>query len=302
MDYKDILSNCTICPRKCKVNRLMGQTGFCKSKYLIKAALSSVHNGEEPCISGARGSGTIFFSGCNMRCIFCQNYTISSENFGKEITEENLADIFIKQQNKNVHNINLVTPTHFIPQIRNSIILAKKKGLKIPIIYNTNSYEKIETLKMLDGLIDIYIPDLKYFDDQYAIKYSSAPNYFEIATKAILEMFRQTGKNKFNKDNIMQKGVLIRHLVLPNCRKDSIKILDWIKNNLDSNVYVSLMRQYTPMYNAKNFKELNRKITSFEYDSVIDYFFKIGLKNGYMQNKESAVSTYIPNFNLEGIN
>lgn len=297
----ELLKQCTICPRNCHADRTIGNSGFCHSGVLPKAALASIHKWEEPCISGIRGSGTVFFSGCNLHCIFCQNYAVSNENFGKEITIERLADILIEQQNRNVHNINLVTPSHFLPQIRDAILLAKKRGLSIPIVYNTNGYEKVESLKLLEGLIDVYLPDIKYYDEKFALEFSNAPNYFETASDAVLEMYRQVGKNCFSANGLLEKGVLIRHLILPGCKEDSKKILDWIKKNFGNTVFVSLMNQYTPMYKALTNKQLSRRLTTFEYQKVVDYFLEIGLENGYIQKKSSAKSSYTPLFDLKGI-
>lgn len=301
MEELPILQNCMICPRNCGIDRTQTTDGYCHTGKNPKISLVSVHHWEEPCISGTKGSGTIFFTGCNLKCIFCQNYTISSENYGKEVSIEQLAEIYLKQQKKGVHNINLVTPSHFLPQIRQSLLLAKKNGLSIPIVYNTNAYEKVEYLKSLEGLIDIYLPDFKYFSSDLSKQFSGARDYFQIAANAILEMVRQTGVNQFDKQGLLKKGVIIRHLILPNCRKDSEKILDWIKNNLGNQVYVSLLNQYTPMYFAKERQTLNRRLTSFEYQKVADYFLKIGLENGYLQKKSSATETYIPIFDLTGI-
>lgn len=295
------MTNCTLCPRQCMVNRTLNPSGFCKSSSLPRAALASVHHFEEPSISGTKGSGTVFFSGCNMRCVFCQNYNISQDNIGITLSIENLADTFIAQQDKGVHNLNLVSAAQYLSQVKQALILAKEKGLTIPVIYNSNGYERVEALKCLDGLVDVYLPDIKYFDNKIAEEYSFAPNYFETATKAVLEMYHQTGINKFDKDGIITKGVIVRHLVLPWQKDDSKKILWWIKENLGDNVYVSLMSQYTPVYKSKEIKRLNRKITTYEYNSVIDYFFEIGLKNGYMQARTSAQSSYTPEFDLSGL-
>ena len=295
------MENCNLCPRECEVNRVTGQKGFCMSGYLPKAALASVHQWEEPPISGTKGSGTVFFSGCSLKCVFCQNYTISAENTGKEITAQRLAEIFIEQQNRDVHNINLVSAGHFLPAVKKALILAKENGLTIPVVYNSSGYEKAEALKELDGLIDVYLPDIKYFSSELSKKYSQAENYFEVASKAVEEMYRQVGKYEFDENGIMTIGVIIRHLVLPSCRKDSKEILKFIKEKFGDNVYISLLSQYTPMYRAKEFKEINRRITTFEYEDVIDYFFEIGLKNGYMQKRTSATSAYTPIFDLKGI-
>ena len=226
------LEQCKLCPHNCKVNRLNGEIGRCKCTDKIKVALASLHKFEEPCISGTNGSGTVFFSNCNLNCIFCQNYEISHLGKGKDITVEELADIFIEQQEKGAHNINLVTPTMYVVQIIEALKIAKKNGLNIPIIYNTNSYENIETIQMLEGYVDVYLPDLKYYSDELAKKYSKAKDYFENATKAIQEMYRQVGKPEFDENGMIKKGVIIRHLILPNYIQNTKNILKWIKGNL----------------------------------------------------------------------
>lgn len=295
------MKHCTICPRNCGVNRCKGEKGYCNAGFLPKCALASVHHWEEPPISGTKGSGTIFFSHCNLNCVFCQNYTISEQSFGKEISIQHLSDILLLQQEKGVHNINLVSPTHFIPQIKQALLLAKQKGLSIPIVYNTNSYEKVESLKLLEGLIDIYLPDFKYISSEYSKRYSFAPNYAEYAKKAILEMKRQQPNMVFNANGILQKGMIIRHLVLPNCYKDSFEILKWIKQNIGEDTYISLLNQYTPVHKASQYKEISRKLTTLEYQKVVNYFFEIGLKNGFTQSKHSATSNYTPIFDLSGL-
>ncbi|MCI8341684.1 MAG: radical SAM protein [Firmicutes bacterium] len=293
--------NCTLCPRKCSANRTRPPYGFCQSGIEIKAALAAVHNYEEPSISGTNGSGAIFISGCNMRCVFCQNFDISHENKGISMSPEEVAKTMISLQNKCVHNINIVSGGHFLPQIKKAIHIAKSIGLEIPIIYNSNGYEETEALKELDGLIDIYLPDIKYHNNKYAVAYSASPNYFSVASKAVLEMYRQTGKNVFSENGLMKKGIIIRHMVIPGLKEDSKKILMWIKENLGNNVFVSLMSQYTPMYKANELKEINRKITTYEYQNVIKYFFEIGLKNGYMQERSSASDVYTPKFDCSGL-
>lgn len=293
------LEKCEICPHKCKVNRNQNQAGRCKSKDTVKIALYSTHNFEEPCISGEKGSGTVFFSNCNMNCVYCQNYEISQQGKGKEITVEQLADIFLKQQEKDVENINLVTPTSYAMQIIEAIKIAKKKGLKIPIVYNTNGYEDIETIKKLDGYIDIYLPDLKYYYNELGEKYSKVKNYFEISTRAIKEMYKQVGATKLNENGIMQKGVMIRHLVLPNNIKNSKKVLSWIKENLDENIFVSVMAQYFPTYMAKNVDNLNRKLTLQEYEEIENYLFSLDLNNGYIQELGEHEEEYVPNWDFK---
>ncbi|MDI3310233.1 MAG: radical SAM protein [Thermoanaerobacterium sp.] len=291
---------CNICPRNCNVDRST-KTGFCGMLSEIKVAKAYLHEWEEPCISGSKGSGTVFFTGCNLRCVFCQNYKISQENFGISVSTEKLSDIFMNLEKAGAHNINLVTPTIFISKIKEAIIMARNNGLSIPIVYNSNAYENVESLKTLEGLIDIYLPDLKYYNDETAMKYSNAPHYFEYATKAILEMYRQVGNPAFDNDGIMKKGIIVRHLILPGKLDETKKILKWIKDNLSNEVYVSLMGQYIPYYNANKYQELNRRISNKEYEEVIEYFFEIGLENGFVQDDESASESFIPDFDLEGI-
>ena len=298
MNYYD---NCTLCPRNCGVNRNTGQVGFCGMTSDINASLASVHMWEEPPISGTKGSGTIFFTGCNLRCVFCQNYSISSQNYGKEISIDRLSEIMLEQQDRGVHNINLVTGVHFIPSIAKALETAKSNGLIIPVVYNSGGYEKVESLKMLDGLVDIYLPDIKYFSSELSAKYSNAPDYFEYTSNAILEMYRQTGKNTFDDNGMLKKGVIIRHLVLPSCKMDSFAVLDWIAENIGKDAYVSILNQYTPVYRAKEFKEINRRLMSLEYTRVIEHFFDVGLVNGYMQEKSSATSEYTPIFDFSGL-
>ena len=287
------LECCTICPHNCKINRTKNP-GRCKSTDKIKIALYSIHNFEEPCISGEKGSGTIFFSNCNMNCVFCQNYEISQLGRGKEITIEELANVMIKQQERNVQNINLVTPTSYALHIVEAIKIARKKGMEIPIVYNTNGYESVETLKLLEGYVDIYLPDLKYYYDDLAKKYSKVDNYFEIATKAIQEMYRQVGTPVLDENGVMKKGLMIRHLILPNEVQNSKKVLKWIKENIDSNVYVSIMAQYFPTYKAKEIPEIARKITKEEYEKVENYLYELDLENGYIQELGEHEEEYVP--------
>lgn len=294
MDVK-ILEKCAICPHNCGINRLNNQIGRCKSKDTVKVALYSTHNFEEPCISGKKGSGTVFFSNCNMNCVFCQNYEISQQGKGKEISIEELAEIFIKQQEKDVENINLVTPTSYVPQIIEAIKIARKNGLKLPIVYNTNGYEKVETLKMLEGYVDIYLPDFKYSDDELGKRLSKVDNYFEISTEALKEMYRQTGKAVFNGEGIMQKGMIIRHLVLPNHILNSRRVLKWINENMHD-VYVSVMAQYFPTYKAKEIDDINRKLTKEEYEQIENYLYRLDLENGYIQELGEHEEEYVPHW------
>lgn len=292
------LVKCEICPHKCKINREIGNIGRCKANDKVKIALYSIHKFEEPCITGNNGSGTVFFSNCNLNCIYCQNYEISQLEKGKEITINELADIFIELQNKNVENINLVTPTTYALHIIEAIKIAKRNGLKIPIIYNTNAYENVDTLKLLEGYIDVYLPDLKYYDNELGKKYSKIDNYFDIATKAIKEMYRQVGPTKINESGIIQRGVMIRHLVLPNNIENSRNILKWIKENIDEKVYINIMAQYFPTYKAKEDEVLNRKLTKREYEEIENYVYELGIENGYMQELGEHEEEYVPKWNL----
>ena len=292
------LENCNICPHKCNINRNKGKVGRCKATNKVKIALYSVHDFEEPCISGEKGSGTVFFSNCNLNCIFCQNYEISQLGKGKEISIEELAEIFLIQQEKEVENINLVTPTSYVPQIIEAIEIAREKGLKIPIVYNTNGYESIETLKMLEGYIDIYLPDLKYAENDLAKEYSNVENYFEFATKAIEEMIKQVGVPKLNENGIMKKGVMIRHLVLPNHIENSKKVLKWITENLPEDIYISVMAQYFPTFKVKENKSLNRKLTKEEWDEIQKYIEELGIENGYVQELGEHEEEYVPKWNI----
>ena len=292
------LIECNICPHKCKVNRLEGKSGRCKCNDKIKIALVSTHMYEEPCISGTNGSGTIFFSNCNLSCKFCQNYEISQLGKGHEITIEELASIMIKQQEAGVHNINLVTPTMYAYQIIEAIKIARKNGLNIPIIYNSNGYENVETIKDLKGYIDVYLPDLKYYSNEIAVKYSKAPNYFEIASKAILEMISQVGAPKFDEDGMIKKGVMIRHLVLPKHIQNSKNVLKWIKENIPEEIYIDVMAQYFPTYKAKEDELINRKLTKREYREIEEYFYLLDFKNGYMQELGEHEEEYVPKWDI----
>ena len=290
----DILEKCRVCPRECKINR-KDANGDCKASNKIEISLVSIHKFEEPCISGKNGSGTIFFTHCNLHCIYCQNYEISQENRkGKEITIEELANVMISQQEKGAHNINLVTPTMYAYHIKEAIKIAKDKGLNIPIIYNSNGYENLETLKELEGYIDVYLPDLKYYSNDIAIKYSKAPNYFEIAIKAIKEMIRQVGTPEFDENGMIKKGVMIRHLVLPNHIQNTKHILRWIKENINEEIYINVMAQYFPTYKAKEDELINRKLTKKEYKEVEEYFYLLDFKNGYIQELGEHEEEYVP--------
>lgn len=288
------LEKCEICPHRCKVNRQEGKIGRCRCSDKIKIALVSTHNYEEPCISKIHGSGTVFFSNCNLSCLYCQNYEISQLGRGKDITIDELAKLFISQQQKGVNNINLVTPTMYVYQIIEAIKIARTKGLKIPIIYNTNGYENIETIKTLEGYIDVYLPDLKYYSNELSKKYSKVDNYFKYATNAIKEMYNQVGTAKFDEEGIIKKGVIIRHLVLPNHLQNSKHILKWIKENMPDDVYVSVMAQYFPTYKAKEDKYINRKLNKKEYKEIENFLYTLNLTNGYIQELGKHEEEYVP--------
>ena len=291
---------CNLCPRLCGVDRNKDM-GFCQSGPRVKVARAALHFWEEPCISGSQGSGTVFFSGCTLRCCYCQNAGISIEGFGKEVSEERLAEMFLELQAQGAHNINLVTATHFLPGVLHALDLAKPL-LYIPVVYNCGGYERVETIQALKDHVDIYLPDLKYFSQALSWKYSQAKDYFEKAAAAIQEMVCKTGGLVFDDDGIMQKGVMIRHLVLPGGRKDSLEILNWIHENLPPDQFLlSLMSQYTPCYKSCEHPEINRRLTTMEYQSVVREALRLGLGKGYMQERTSAKEEYTPPFDLEGI-
>ncbi len=292
------MSNCTLCPRKCGADRLR-TVGFCGVKGL-KIARAALHFGEEPCISGTNGSGAIFFSGCPLRCVFCQNHTLSSECFGEEITPARLYDIMLELQSKGAHNINLVTPTQFWPQIAD-VLEKVKPRLNIPVLYNCGGYETAESIKRLDGLVDIFLPDMKYAEPALAEKYSLAPDYPAVALAAIKEMYKSVGAAQFSPDGLMTRGLMVRHLVLPSCRHDSMRVLDTLAASLPvADVRLSLMRQYTPCHKAAEIKELSRRVTTFEYNSVADHAAALGFI-GYTQEASAAGEEMIPRWDLEGV-
>lgn len=300
MSNLDILNSCKVCPRSCGINR-NERLGFCKSGASVKLAKAYGHMWEEPCISGTKGSGTVFFSNCNLRCVFCQNHDISQESTGREVSIQRLSEIFLEQQERGFHNINLVNPTHYAPQIIEAIKISKSKGLTIPIVYNSNGYETTDTIDALEGFIDIYIPDFKYFNDKYAIKYSNAPDYFNIASACISRMVEQTGPCKFDEQGIMTRGVIIRHLMLPGLLFDSKKVVDYIYKSFGDDVYLSLMNQYTPMFHAKDYPEINKRLNPGHYDSLIDHCLEIGYKNAFIQESGTDTTDFVPDFDLSGI-
>ena len=307
------MCDCTLCPRQCHADRLHGDMGYCDQSAEITAARASLHFWEEPCLSGASGSGTVFFSGCNLKCVFCQNYNIAHKNIGQKISVERLSEIFLELQLKGANNINLVTGAHFIPQIREALLLSKQKGLSVPIVYNSSGYEEVKSLRLLDKLVDIYLPDLKYFSPELGKKYSNAPDYFAKASLAIEEMFRQVGPPVFfnnsaenifdyNDNMLLKRGVIVRHLILPGETGDSKKILRYLYKTYKNDIYVSIMNQYTPLPHVSEIPELNRKVTDEEYKRVIAFAEKIGIENGFIQDGDTAAESFIPEFDGSGIN
>ncbi len=299
------MNTCMICPRNCQVNRAV-QPGFCGVTNIIKVARAGLHHWEEPCFSGENGSGTVFFSGCPLHCVFCQNKQIANGLAGKEISVERLAEIYLELMDQGAHNINLVTAGHYVPQVRESLLIAKEKGLSIPVLYNSSGYESVESLKSLEGLVDIYMPDFKYWDPKTAERYSKAANYPEIVKSAVNEMVRQVGKPVFEETDalcLMKKGVLVRHLILPGCKEESKTILKYLVETYGDDIYVSIMNQYTPMegIGQAGYPELDRKISQEEYDEVVGYAIEIGLENGFVQEGETAEESFIPDFDGSGV-
>ena len=293
---EEYLKECTLCPHSCKVNRLEKCFGRCKAGINVKIGLVQVHKFEEPCISGENGSGTVFFTGCNLSCVFCQNYKISQEYKGKEISINELAEEFLNLQKQKVNNINLVTGFMYVPQIIEAIKVAKNNGLNIPIVYNTSGYESVETLKMLEGYVDIYLPDFKYFYNELGREYSKVNNYFEVTTDAIKEMLRQVPENIFDENGIMKKGIIIRHLVLPNHIRNSKRVLKYIKDNFGKDTWISVMAQYFPSNKANEYENINRKLNDEEYNSILEYLDILGLENGFVQDLEDEEEKYVPKF------
>lgn len=323
MNYLDMLNECTLCNRNCKVNRNNNELGFCRSSNKVKLARAALHFGEEPPISQENGSGTVFFSHCNFNCVFCQNHDISQGNAkdvisaiddlnakdstlenlvtGMEVSIERLSEIFLELQEKGANNINLVTPTHYVPQIIEALKISKNNNLTIPVLYNTNGYDSLETIKALDGYIDVYLPDFKYFNDKYAIKYSKVNNYASNTMKIIAEMLNQVGKPKFDLKGNIIKGVIIRHLMLPGLLFDSKKVIDYIYNQYGDNVYISLMNQYVPMFKACDYPEINKSLNPKHYESLINYALDLGIENAFVQDSGTDSVAYVPDFNLEGV-
>ena len=289
----NLLTNCTICPRKCGVNRYK-EKGYCGASNKIKLAYYSLHKWEEPIVSGTKGSGTIFFSHCNLRCLYCQNKKISLDGYGKEITNKRLGEIILELQAKGAHNINLVTPTHYTPQIR-KVLLNLKDQIKVPIVYNTSSYENVGTIMMMRGLIDVYLADLRYYDDSLGEKYSGCKNYFETATMAIDEMYRQVGKYEIDKKNIIKKGLIVRVLVLPGHKKDAKEIINYLYKTYKDDIFISIMNQYTPPHKCK-YSNLLEKVSESDYEEVVNFALTIGVTNAFIQEGDTATESFIPDF------
>ena len=289
---------CVLCPRQCRVDRAKDR-GYCGEREKVRVARASLHMWEEPCISGKEGSGTVFFTGCPLKCVFCQNRKIASGNVGKELTNQQLARLFLVLQDKGANNINLVTPTHFVPQIAEALRQAKADGLFIPIVYNTSGYECVETLQMLDGLVDIYLPDLKYYSAELSKRYSNAPDYFARASFAIEEMVRQTGSPVFD-GSLMKRGVIVRHMVMPGHVKDSKEVIQYLYHRYRDDIYMSIMNQYTPPGDLGNYPGINRRVTRREYGKVIDHAILLGVGNAFIQEGDTAKESFIPDFD-EGV-
>lgn len=298
------MEKCTLCPRNCFVNRKLGEKGICGQTSTLKVARAALHFWEEPCISGEKGSGAVFFSGCALHCVFCQNQEIANGSVGKEISNERLSEIFLELQEKGANNINLVTPGHFMPQIVPAIERARNQGLNLPIVYNTSSYENVDTIRKLEGIVDIYLPDFKYMSSSLSEKYSHAPDYGEVAKKVVAEMVRQTGEASFYEkegQELIQRGVIVRHLILPGCVEDSKNIIRYLYETYGDTIYLSIMNQFTPLKNVEKYPELNRKLTEDEYDEVVDFAIDLGVENGFIQEGETAEESFIPDFNCEGV-
>ena len=292
---------CTICPRECGVNRTTGNMGVCHADAQMKIARAALHFWEEPCISGKEGSGAIFFSGCALGCVFCQNMDISRGQTGKKVTEEQLALICLNLQAQGANNINLVTAGQYLPAVAKALKLAREQGLEIPVVYNSSGYEKPETLQLLDGLVDIYLPDMKYMDAELAKKYSHAEDYPKVAKAALAEMVRQCPDIEFDERGMMKKGVIVRHLLLPGHVKDSKAVLEYLFTTYQNQIYISIMSQYTPMPQMCRYPELNRRVTKREYERLLDYAVELGIEHGFFQEGDPVGESFIPEFDGEGV-
>ena len=302
MENKKLYENCILCPRNCNANRNDGNIGACMVSGKLKLARAALHYWEEPCISGEAGSGAVFFSGCSLHCVFCQNEEISRGQSGKEIGKERLVEIFLELQEKGANNINLVTPGQYVPHIIWAVEQARNQGLKLPIVYNTSSYEKVETIMRLQGIVDIYLPDFKYMSSDIAMKYSKAKDYPEIAKAAIAEMVRQQPNPVFDEvTGLMKRGVIVRQLLLPNLLEDAKTIVKYLYDAYGDNIYLSLMSQFTPLSNVENYPELNRKVSEKEYEEYVNYAIELGVENGFIQEEDVADESFIPHFDCEGV-
>lgn len=299
---RKMMQECILCPRKCGVNRRGGQKGYCGETEELVVARAALHMWEETCISGKEGSGAVFFSGCSMGCVFCQNYSIAGARAGKSISVERLAEIFLELQEQKANNINLVTPTHYVLQIIEALELARSEGLRLPVVYNTSGYEKVETIRMLKGYVDIYLPDFKYMDGNLAKEYSHAADYPEYVKAAVEEMVNQTGSPVFDEETgLMKRGVIVRHLVLPGHVKNSKAVIRYLYETYGNRIMLSIMNQYTPMPQVKEDPLLGRKVTRREYDRVVDYALELGVECGFIQEEEAAIESFIPEFDGEGV-
>ena len=294
---------CVLCPRTCGADRESGKTGFCGETAAVRVARAALHMWEEPCISGREGSGTVFFTGCTLRCVYCQNHRISAGDVGKTVSEERLAEIFLELEEKKANNINLVTPTHFVPQIIRALETARKRGLGLPVVYNTGGYERVETLKMLEGYVDVYLPDFKYLDAEHAGRYSAAPDYPQIAMRAVEEMVRQTGRPLFDERGLMKKGVIVRHLLLPGCLADAKRIVEYLFRTYGNQIYLSLMNQYTPLdvLDTEKYPKLGKRVSERAYERLVDYAISLGVEQAFIQEGGTAKESFIPPFTLEGV-
>lgn len=292
---------CNLCPRRCNADRDNGNVGYCRMSGDVMASKAYLHMWEEPCISGTSGSGTVFFTGCTLRCIYCQNSAISQGSGGKKLTVRELADVFLNLWKKGAHNINLVTPTHYVPGIKEALILAKTEGMNLPVVYNTGGYELVETLRSMENHVDIYLPDFKYIDGNTALKYSGAEDYPDVAKLALEEMVRQKPRVVFDENSIAVSGVIVRHLLLPGNLKNSKGVIEYIYKTYGDSVYISIMNQYTPIGEFENYPELSETPSRREYEKLVDYALSLGVSNAYIQDSSSSGKVYIPDFDMEGI-
>lgn len=301
VDDAQCSGGCALCPRQCHVDRSGGEVGYCGQTEDLSVARAALHMWEEPCISGEAGSGTVFFSGCTLGCVYCQNHSISMGHRGEKIPIPRLSEIFLELQGKGACNINLVTPDHFVPQIVEAVKTSREKGLTIPVVYNSSGYVGMKALKALAGLVDIYLPDMKYMDSRIGKKYSNCDDYFRHASEAISEMVRQVGDPVFDESGMMKKGVIVRHLTLPGCLEDSKNIIQYLYQTYGDAIYISIMNQYTPMTHVRGFPELDRKISNGEYEKLVEYAISLGVTNGFIQEGETAMESFIPDFDGYGV-